>query len=612
MSEVFYRKWRPRSLDQVVGQEAVTQTLRNAVILDRVAHAYLFCGPRGTGKTSTARILAKAVNCLSPRDGEPDNECRLCTSINESRALDLIEIDAASNRGIDDIRDLREKVHYSPNEARYKVYIIDEAHMLTGPAFNALLKTLEEPPEHAIFVLATTEAHKVPLTIISRCQRFDFRRIPVEASIARLEELCRDEGIEAAHEALNLIARTSAGSLRDAENLLEQALVSYGSPLSEDQVRDLLELGGEQRALELAGHVATRSVREGLAVINDVAGEGVDLRQFHRGVMECLRGVLLLKSGAEAPLGYPDETKAQMRLLAEQVSLAHLVRALKTFAGVDLRRDSVSSLPLELALVESSLEEEVGAPDTERPAPAATPGPTRSPYVAPPPLDTSPRTPSIAASPPSLGKAEAAPAAGDQSRSAEAPSPLRSPNAASSPSPPGPAEVDSAPKPGPGEKQMPRPSPEDPPTEPQRRLDSMWDSIINGLRTRKGKRFNLSALLRVSSERGAADGTITLKYSHPSHLQRMQEELDDPGAGKVLRETFAQAMGHPFEIRATAVDGTENGPRRSASQRSRLVRAAQAMGARVVGEKEEENDEQEDDQAGPAASEEHDEDAGGA
>jgi DNA polymerase-3 subunit gamma/tau len=591
MSEVFYRKWRPRRLDQVVGQEAITQTLRNAVALGRVAHAYLFCGPRGTGKTSTARILAKAVNCLSPQDGEPDNRCEICTSINESRALDLIEIDAASNRGIDDIRDLREKVHFSPNQARYKVYIIDEVHMLTEQAFNALLKTLEEPPEHAIFVLATTEAHKVPLTIISRCQRFDFRRIPLEAAVERLAELCRDEGIDAAQEALNLIARTSAGSLRDAENLLEQALISYGSPLSEDQVRDLLELGAEQRALELAGHVVTRSVREGLTVINEVAGEGVDLRQFHRGVLECLRGVLLIKSGTEASLGYPEEARAQMRTLAEQTSLAHLVRALKNFARVDVRRDTSSPLPLELALVESSLEEEAGATPSERPSSPATAVPVESPSVAPPPSDARHRTPSNATPPPGPGVAEGRTTPGGQATSTGGPDPARSPYIVPGSSPPGPSMDDSAPRPSPSGPHTPQPPPEDLPSEPQRLLDSKWDSIIKELRTRKGKRFNLSALLRVSAEREVADGTITLKYSHPSHQQRMQEEMDDPSAGKVLRETFAQAMGHPFEIRTTAVDGLENGPRQSASQKSHLVRAAQAMGARVVGEKEEEHDE---------------------
>ena len=259
MSMVLYRKWRPQRLDQVVGQQAVTQTLRNAVVQGRVAHAYLFCGPRGTGKTSTARILAKAVNCLAPQDGEPDNACETCVSINEARALDLVEIDAASNRGIDDIRSLRDKIHFTPNDARYKVYIVDEVHMLTEAAFNALLKTLEEPPGHAIFVLATTEAHKVPLTIISRCQRFDFRRIPLDTIVDRLAHLCREEGVEAAPEALKLIARSAGGSLRDAENLLEQAIVSYGSPLGEENARNLLELDSDERAIELVEHIVKRS-----------------------------------------------------------------------------------------------------------------------------------------------------------------------------------------------------------------------------------------------------------------------------------------------------------------------------------------------------------------
>ena len=305
MSEVFYRKWRPTRLDEVVGQEMVSRTLRNAIDQGRTAHAYLFCGPRGTGKTSTARILAKALNCLSPQDGEPDNECATCTAINEGRAMDLLEIDAASNRGIDDIRNVRDRVNYGPTEGRYKIYIVDEVHMLTAEAFNALLKTLEEPPSHSIFILATTEAHKVPLTIVSRCQRFDFRRIPLDVSIAKLTDLSRKEGVDASPEALALIARESAGSLRDAENLLERALISYGSTLTEEHLRDLLELGSDEQALELSGHVADKSVKEGLTLINRIAAEGADLRQLHRAVVGYLRGVMLAKAGAVGSTASP-------------------------------------------------------------------------------------------------------------------------------------------------------------------------------------------------------------------------------------------------------------------------------------------------------------------
>ena len=642
MGEVFYRKWRPQRLDQVVGQEPVSQTLRNAVALGRVAHAYFFCGPRGTGKTSTARILAKAVNCLSPQEGEPDNACRICVSITEGRALDLIEIDAASNRGIDDIRSLREKVHFTPNEARYKVYIVDEAHMLTEQAFNALLKTLEEPPDHALFVLATTEVHKVPLTIVSRCQRFDFRRIPPEAAVARLGELCKDEGIEASPEALMLIARTSTGSLRDAENLLEQALVSYGSTLAEQQVRDLLGLAGDERALELAGHIVNRSVSGGLTVINAVAGEGIDLRQYHRGVLDYLRGVLLLKSGSEAPLGYSAETKAEMKALAERAPLGHIVRAMKAFAKVDMRRDTPSTLPLELALAEASLEDVAdAAADPPKPAagPAADPPrsavgtPVDPPKPAAGPAADPPR--SAVGTPVDPPKPAAGPAANPPRSAVGTPvdPPRQAANTAvgagsslvagASPSKP-PLETSATPKAPSGHvREQPRPaesssaaparlSEAELPSEPSPRLEAQWGKILRTLDRRKGKRFDLGALLRSTAQREIADGTITLRYAHPSHQQRMQEELDDPQAGKLLRDTLAEAMGDPYQLRASVVDGAAGGPRRSVSQTSHLVRAARAMGAQIVGEKEEEDDEQEDAQAGPAASKEHDEDAGGA
>ncbi len=531
MSEVFYRKWRPKTLGQLVGQEMVSQTLRKAVTLDRVAHAYLFCGPHGTGKTSTARILAKAVNCLSPVDGEPDNACDICRSINEGRALDLIEIDAASNRGIDDIRNLSDKIHFTPNEARYKVYIIDEVHMLTEPAFNALLKTLEEPPAHAIFILATTEAHKVPLTVISRCQRFDFRRIPLEPMIDKLAELCREEGIEIAEEALKLIARTATGSLRDAENLLEQAVVSYESPISEEQVRDLLEMGGDETALELVDHIVNKSVRDGLTVINQVLGQGSDLRQLHRGVMDYLRGVLLLKSISAPSLGYPEETTTRLKSLADVASIEHLVRALKNFAKVDLRRDSSSPLPLELALVESCADLPVQA------APVRQANPT-------------PR------------EAALAPSYSSAARPASAPY--------SQPQPQLEREVAVA-----------------LPTEPHARLESQWREITKSLR-HVGKKFKLGALLNVCKEREVVDGVIVLKFTHRSNMERMQEELENPESRKGLMDVLSEAMDNTYEVKLTVVNGGNGSAVQSTSQKSHLVRAAQQMGARVIDEREDE------------------------
>ena len=577
MSEVFYRKWRPRRLGEVVGQEAVVQTLRNAVAQSRTAHAYLFCGPRGTGKTSTARILAKAVNCRAPQDGEPDDQCDICVAINESRALDLIEIDAASNRGIDDIRDLREKVHFAPNEATYKVYIIDEVHMLTDAAFNALLKTLEEPPSHAIFILATTEAHKVPLTIVSRCQRFDFRRIPLDSIVQKLGELCVGESIEADDEALALIARASSGSLRDAENLLEQALVSYGSPISEEQLRDLLEMGSDERALRMAGHVVDKKVKEGLTLINEVAAEGTDLRQFHRGLLEYLRGVLIFKSGAEATLGHPKETEDELRSLADKTTIEHLVYALKTFTNAEVKRESLSPLALELALVESSVE----------PAPAARPVETAAPRTAP--QRPAPRR--------SVKETAPAPAA-------QKPEPTPAPSHSNG---------------GPSVAAQPRASePVGPvPTDPTQRLEHGWGELLNSLRTQKGRRFNIGALLRSCVAREVVDDTVVMKFAHRSHMERMQEELEDPQTRRVLAEALATVMEREYEIKVSAADGQSDGPRQSASQRSHLVRAAQSMGAMVVGEtpvedKENVDDEQKDAQAGPGASEADAEDAGGA
>ena len=575
MSEVLYRKWRPRRLDQVVGQQPVTQTLRQAVSQDRVAHAYLFCGPRGTGKTSTARILAKAVNCLSPRDGEPDNECGICAAINESRALDLIDVDAASNRSIDDIRNLNEKIHFTPNEARFKVYIIDEVHMLTPEAFNALLKTLEEPPAHAILILATTEPHKVPLTIVSRCQRFDFRRIPMEAMVDKLAELCRDEGVEADAETLALISRTSGGSLRDAENLLEQAVVSYGTPLTGDQVRDLLGLGGDDEALDLVAHTVDRDLREGLAVINRVAGQGSDLRQLHRGAMDFLRGVLLLKAGAAASLGYSEEITARLGQLAESTSMDRVVQALKVFGRVDFRRDTVSPLPLELALVESSVDPPVetqprrseGAPAQQ--APAQRPAAPRPQRPSPPPPVAQPPRPAPAGGPPV---------------SAVGPPAVRSDTVAPAAALSGPAA----------------------------KLESQWDGIVRSLR-HTGRRFKLGALLRGCRERHVADGVITLKFPYASHVERMQQELDDPETRRAVQNILAEVLNGAYEIHASLAGADGGAPRKSVARSSHLVRAAQAMGARVVGEKEEDDDEQENapsgagaaGAAGPAAATEH-------
>jgi DNA polymerase-3 subunit gamma/tau len=368
-TQALYLKYRPQTFEDVVGQEPITRTLRNALRQGRVRHAYLLTGPRGTGKTTMARLLAKAVNCHAPEEERPCNVCPICVAITEGRLLDLIEIDAASNRGIDEIRDIREKVGFRPNEGRYKVYVLDEAHMLTEPAFNALLKTLEEPPPHVIFALVTTDPHKIPATIISRCQRFDFRRLPLQAIVDRLAYIAEQEGLTAEPAALELIAHQGTGAMRDAISLLDQ-LASYGDEITLDEVQMVLGTVASEAAGKVAACLADGDVAGGLNLINRTVADGADPRQFGREVVEYLRGLLLIREGAGTRLlNATAEQAAEMEGLAERLPGARLLRAIHLFneAATDLRRglQTIPQLPLEMALVESTLESalpEAGAP----------------------------------------------------------------------------------------------------------------------------------------------------------------------------------------------------------------------------------------------------------
>jgi DNA polymerase-3 subunit gamma/tau len=584
-SEVLYRKWRPQAFAEVAGQEPITRTLTNALASGKVAHAYLFTGPRGTGKTTSGRLLAKAVNCTDPHDGEPCNACDSCRLFLEGRALDLIELDAASNRGIDEIRALRDKVGFAPAGSRYKLYLVDEVHMLTEPAFNALLKTLEEPPPHAIFVLATTEPHKVPATIASRCQRFDFRRIPLAAIVEVLKRICREEKVKCPDEGLELVARSATGSLRDALNLLEQLMDYHGRKLTLANVQVGLGLVGDARSGDLARHVLEGDLAGGLALIASVRDDGLDLRQFQREVVGHLRDLLLVKAGAEAGLSLTHEQAEELKALASGVGAERILRALKTFGQADLRADPQSSLPLELALADCVL----GPTETEAPAPgpqAVEAGRRAPPRPAPAPARPAPSR--IEA------WAQQAPASAE-----EEPSPAPMP-AASKPPPeaarrppvragPPPAEEPAAAATGPAAsveepalqpEPAPAPALSGPLTLEQAR--ERWRDIYSLTRQLN---FKAGALLNSGCDIvEVGDGTVVFGFRNQWLAERMNS--GDGGSNlKSLQEAVNRVLGQGHDVRC--IHAPEAAARPVSGRRGgHLVEAAREMGARVVPDQE--------------------------
>ncbi|TCJ16889.1 DNA polymerase III subunit gamma/tau [Rubrobacter taiwanensis] len=349
-----YRRWRPRRFGQIVGQEPVVRTLRRAIETGKVAHAYLFAGPRGTGKTSTAKVLAMGLNCERGPTPEPCGECASCRAVVNNSSVDVLEMDAASNRGIDEIRELRDRVNLAPAQGRKKVYIIDEVHMLTTEAFNALLKMLEEPPEHVVFVLATTEKHKVLPTIVSRCQSFDFRRPGVDTLVEKLEEIAAAEGIEAEPEALAAIARAGNGSFRDAEGLLDQLASFAEGPVTAAQVRELLGSVGPEVLLETVDALNERRAGDALRVVDRISREGRDPGQFLQDLLAHCKRLMLLPHAPEVALAeVGGEERATLEEQARRVPASEVVRIIETLGETAgrIRRGGGPRLELELAFL---------------------------------------------------------------------------------------------------------------------------------------------------------------------------------------------------------------------------------------------------------------------
>lgn len=567
-STSLYRKYRSQTFDELVGQEPVVRTLKNAIASGRISHAYLFTGPRGVGKTSAARLLARAANCLSDGPDKPCNECANCTAATRDIATDLIEIDAASNTGVDNIREVIERANFAPSVWRTKFYIVDEVHMLSISAFNALLKTLEEPPPHTAFILATTEVHKVPATVASRCQRFDFRRVPLDAMVARLEHICELEEIPAEREALELVARHATGSLRDAESLLDQLRVFAEGAITLESVQSLLGTSGSKEVAEFVDSLIAGDLAAGLRQVNRVLDDGLDLRQFNRQIVEYLRGLMLVKTGAasgdSAMLDVTEEIKGQMRSQVERVTVPDLLRWVQAFAEADaaLRSTLYRQLPLEMALVSAVLKP-AGTGDTmpvrDRAAEITNDvaqiadSPIAKPSAASHAVEraTAPRTTEsrrdVASKPARATEPETTPPPIHAEMRLPDPPVIE-------PVPESPNEVESV------EVEGIAPANDSGGGDELERLKGLWGKVVDQINARSK---NVASVFRdpnLVRPHNVAGNVVTLSFRYPIQADRCRKE---PWRG-VIEQSIARALGYPCRVDSILFDegGADEGARK--------------------------------------------------
>lgn len=625
-AQALYRVWRSQTFDELVGQEHVVQTLRNAIVEEHLAHAYLFTGPRGVGKTTMARLLAKAVNCTAPAELRPCGECESCRAVADGRAVDVIELDAASHTSVDDAREIIERVQFRPTNGRYKVYIIDEVHMLSTAAFNALLKTLEEPPGHALFILATTEIHKVPATILSRCQRFNFSRHSIAATVDHLQRVAQGEELTLEPAAAEAIARASTGSMRDALSVLDQ-LQSYGSrTITLELVRSLLGSSEAAEVSALINALLDGDLGTALRVVNEVADQGADLRQFARDLVERLRALLLI--GAGGADGLLDATEDELAVMQAQVARSNvgtLLQWVKLFSGLDfqLRTSPYGQLPLELVVVEALIgpapavavapprlvaarpaapTPAVSSQPARQPAPAPVrpkPAPIATPTSSAPPVEIAPvLTPPVAASqePQPAAVSETSDDAVAEQQPASAPAvkwdddllpPVEAATVEASPSteaeeiaPPEHGDVFVAPADLQEEHDHAAIQTANAEISTLERVEAVWPQVVRAVRP---KDRILEALLRDVRPVDVEGNTIVLLATSPFH----QGQVERPQPRQLIETIVSKQLGANFAIRCTTEAHVEVQDLRAqirASRKDPWVRAAiNVFDADVIG-----------------------------